>query len=150
MVKSSTPAPVPQPTLPPVHDLSSQPFPSHFPQGVSLLQAYPQVDIAASTAAIVNSITPMPNIPANVTDILSSLLNAGVLSTSGISATVKSPAIENETSSESKKTHSTNTEVPFYRECRPQYLRLSEVSPYIVSYIFPCLIFSIRTTPRII
>ena len=100
MVKNSAPAPVPQPTLPPVHNWSSQPpFPPHFPQGVSLPQAYPQ----PSTAAIINS-TPIPNPPDNVANILSSLLKAGVLSTSGISATAKSSAKEDETSTESKET----------------------------------------------
>jgi pre-mRNA cleavage complex 2 protein Pcf11 len=103
IVKNSTPASVPQPTLPSVHNWSSQPpFPPHF-QGVSLSQAYPQVDSAASTAANVNSSTPMPP-PANVANILSSLLKAGVLSTSQISATVESSANENETSTESKET----------------------------------------------
>ena len=105
MVKNSTPAPVPQPTLPPVQNWSSQPpFPPHFPQGLSLPQAYPQVDSAASTPANVISSTPMPNPPADVANILSSLLKAGVLSTSGISATVKSSAYENELSTESKET----------------------------------------------
>ena len=107
MVKNSTPAPVPKATLPPTHNWSSQPpFPPHFPQGVSLPQAYPQVDSAASTAAniISSTHTPMPNPPANVANILSSLLKAGVLSTSGITATVKSSANENETSTEIKET----------------------------------------------
>lgn len=104
MVKNSAPTPVPQPTLPPVHNWSSQPpFPPHFPQGVTLPQAYPQPDRAASTAANISS-TPMPNPSANVANILSSLLKAGVLSTSGISATVKSSAKEDETSTESKET----------------------------------------------
>ena len=72
MVKISAPAPVPQPTLPPVHNLSSQPpFPPHFAQ---------------SGAANIISSTPMPNSPANVANVLSSLLKAGVLFTSGISA----------------------------------------------------------------
>ena len=104
MVKSSAPAPVPQPTLPPVHNWSSQPpFPPHFPQGVSLPQTYPQLDSTASTAVNTNS-TPMPNPPANVANILSSLLKAGVLSTSGISASVKSSAKEDDTSTDSKET----------------------------------------------
>lgn len=104
MVKNSAPAPVPQPTVPPVHNWSSQPpFPPHFPQGVSPAQAYPQLDSAASTSTNVSS-TPMPNPPANVANILSSLLKAGVLSTSGISATVKSSAKEDESSTESNET----------------------------------------------
>ena len=87
MVKNSAPAPVPQPTLPPVHNWSSQPpFPPHFAQGVSPPQAYPQLDNAPSTAANIISSTPIPNPPANVANILSSLLKAGVLSTSGVSA----------------------------------------------------------------
>ena len=105
MVKNSAPAPVPQPTLPPVHNWSSQPpFPPHFPQGVSLPQAYPQLDSTASTTSNITSTTPMPNPPANVANILSSLLKAGVLSTSAISASAKSPAKEDETSTESKET----------------------------------------------
>ena len=103
MVKNSAPAAVPQPTLPPVHNWPSQPpFPPHFPQGVSLPQVYPQPDSAAPTAANITSSTPIPNPPANVANILSSLLKAGVLSTSGISATAKSSAKEDETSTESK------------------------------------------------
>jgi len=104
MVKNSAPAPVPQPTVP-SHNWSSQPpFPPHFPQGVSPPQVYPQLDSAASTSANIISSTPMPNPPANVANILSSLLKAGVLSTSGISATVKSSAKEDESSTESNET----------------------------------------------
>jgi pre-mRNA cleavage complex 2 protein Pcf11 len=62
------------------------------------------VDSAAYSAGNAISSTPIPNPPANVANILSSLLKAGVLSTSGISATVKSSANENETSTESKET----------------------------------------------
>ena len=101
MVNSSTPTLVAQPSLPPVYNWSSKPFSPHYPQGVS--QAYPRVDSVATTEANVNSSTPMPNIPANVTDILSSLLKAGVLSTSGLSANVKSSANENATSTEGKE-----------------------------------------------
>jgi pre-mRNA cleavage complex 2 protein Pcf11 len=62
------------------------------------------VDSAASSAGNVISSTPVLNPPANVANILSSLLKAGVLSTSGISATLESSANENETSTESKET----------------------------------------------
>ena len=118
MVKNSTPAPVPQPALPPTHNWSPQPpFPPHFPQGAPLAQAYPQMDSAApittdtikadpahsilpnSTA----SITPMPNPSANIANILSSLLKAGVLSTSGVSSNTDSSAKEN-ASPETKET----------------------------------------------
>ena len=79
MVKNSTPAPVPQPTLPPVHNWSPQPpFPPHFPQGVSLPQAYPQVDSAASTAAnvtvVVSSICKSSNVSYRIIVLLNDFL----------------------------------------------------------------------------
>ena len=116
MVKSSTPAPVPQPTLPPVHNWSPQPppFPPQFPQGIPLPQTYPQLDSASSTA--VNMIKadpvnltpaggpPILNPPANIANILSSLLKAGVLSTSAASASTNPSAKQEEASTETKKT----------------------------------------------
>ena len=46
----------------------------------------------------------MLNPPANIANILSSLLKAGVLATSGVSASINSSAKEDETSTESKET----------------------------------------------
>jgi pre-mRNA cleavage complex 2 protein Pcf11 len=89
MVKSAVPAPVPQPALP---NWSSQPpFPPQFSQ------------VAPPVLPDPSSSTPMPNPPANIANILSSLLKAGVLSTSGVSANKNSSA-EDETSTESKET----------------------------------------------
>jgi len=117
MVKSSAPPPVPQPTLPATHSWPPQPpFPPQFPQGVSLSQAYGQLDSAANVtkADPVNlthsvlpnppSSTPMPNPPANIANILSSLLKSGVLSTGGVPASINSSAKEDEASIEINET----------------------------------------------
>ena len=118
MVKSFVPAPVPQPTIPPAHNWSPQPpFPPQFPQGVSPPQAYPQLDstvanvIKADPVNLTPSVLPtpppsgtsMPNPPANIANILSSLLKAGVLSTSSAPASTNASARVDETSLETKE-----------------------------------------------
>jgi len=155
MIKNSVPAPVPQPTL---HNWSSQPpFPPQFAQGVSLPQAYPQLDSAASTAANIIkadpvnlsppvltdlSSTPMPNQPANIANILSSLLKAGVLSTSasGVSGSINSSDKEDETSTESKETK--NEAFDEYRNAILSHhvgfstLDLAKTTPRIVEFLY--------------
>jgi pre-mRNA cleavage complex 2 protein Pcf11 len=92
MIKNSAPAPVPQPIIGHLNRRSPHNFLKK-----SLSCRLPQLDSAAPPTIIkadpVNLTvlptppsTPMPNPPANIANILSSLLKAGVLSTSGVSA----------------------------------------------------------------
>ena len=63
MVKSSVPAPVPQPTIPPAHNWSPEPpFPPQFPQGVSPPQAYPQLDSTVANIMKADPVNLMPSV----------------------------------------------------------------------------------------
>ncbi|KAF8165246.1 hypothetical protein B0H34DRAFT_688435 [Crassisporium funariophilum] len=90
LVKSTAPIPVPQPIIPaPTPSWQSQPPfpPQQLPQAVPLLQSYSQSDNVPMEFNVkpeaTTGLSAPPNPPANIANLLSTLLKAGVLSASG-------------------------------------------------------------------